>query len=292
MSSCGLIDAVLTSDADIFMFGAQCVLRACVKGLHLSVLKAVLTIYFYYRTSLAQSPTSSKEEFYIYTADALENVNDIQLTQGGVILIVLLSGGDYHDGMQGCGLAITHALARCGFGDHLLGAFNSMARDAFFRYLRHNWADELSTELRTNSRGFLRTRQPQLAIQLSTFLLTLDQEDVEKYVSPLTSWSGLGMAVDMSGWVWQAPNVTTIAEFCFTHLGWTDTADLIRMLRNNLWEGVVHRILLSVSHIQVFIYGNIMVNSNSSRGFHLGHSHPHYEMVKTLPSLLQMRGRN
>ncbi len=68
---------------------------------------------------------------------------------------MLLSGGDYHDGMQGCGLTITHGLARCGFGDRLLEAFDGMARDAFSGYLCHAWADELSAELRSNSQGFL-----------------------------------------------------------------------------------------------------------------------------------------
>jgi len=202
---------------------------------------------------LSQSPTSSKEDFYVYSADALENHDTVQLTKGGVILIALLSGGDYHDGMSGCGLAVAHALACCGFGDRLLNAFNSMARDIFFGYFYHAWVDELCTELRMNSQGFLHTRKPQLAIQLPAFLSTLDREDVEKYISPLTSWSGLGM-VDTSRWVWHPPDVTIIAEFCFSHLGWTDITDLIRMLRNNLWGGVIHRVLFSVSYPTFFVH--------------------------------------
>lgn len=182
-----------------------------------------------------------------------------------MILIVLLSGGDYHDGMPGCGLAVAHALARCGFGDRLLNAFNNMARDIFFGYFHHAWVDELCTELRMNSQGFLHARKPQLATQLPAFLSTLDREDVEKYISPLTCWSGLGM-VDTSGWVWHPPDVTIIAEFCFAHLGWTDITDLICMLRNNLWGGVIHCVLFSVSYPTFFVHwhDNLKTVTNSN----------------------------
>jgi len=160
---------------------------------------------------------------------------------------VLLSGGDYHDGMQGCGLTITHGLAHCGFGDRLVEAFDGMPRDAFFGYLCHTWADELSAELGSNSKGFLRTRQPRLAEQLGGFISTLDHETVEKYMCPVTTWTKFGQCINNLGWVWQAPNVPRIAELCFVHLGWTETTKLIRVFRRNLWEGVIYRILLSVS---------------------------------------------
>ena len=196
---------------------------------------------------IAQNPTLSKEDFYVYTTDALENVDEVQLTRGGLILLVLLSGGDYHDGMQACDLTITHGLAHCGLGDRLLEAYDSMARDAFFGYLCHTWADELSAELRSNSQGFLHARQPWLAEQVSGFLSTLDRETVERYLRPLTTWTKFGHCIDNSGWAWQAPNVTCIAEFCFSHLGWTEVTGLVRMLRKNLWEGVIYRMLLLVS---------------------------------------------
>jgi hypothetical protein len=36
----------------------------------------------------------------MYTADALENVDCVGLTAGGLLLVVLLTGGDYHDGVS------------------------------------------------------------------------------------------------------------------------------------------------------------------------------------------------
>ena len=152
MSSSGLVDVVLTSDSDIFMFGTHYILRLYVTRVIWSLQPSTNYIY---RTSVANNPTSTKEDFYIYSIDVLENVDEVQLTRGGLILLVLLSGGDYHDGMQGCGLTITHGLARCGFGDCLVEAFDGMPRDAFFGYLCHTWADELSAELHSISKGFL-----------------------------------------------------------------------------------------------------------------------------------------
>lgn len=161
------------------------------------------------------------------------------------MLIVLLAGGDYHDGMPGCGLVIAHGLARCGFGDRLLLEFERMRRDDFFGYLYHTWADDVSAELRSNSRGFLHLRQPQLAVQLAPFLTTLDREIVEGYICPQTTSSK--PINDLACWTWQAPDVTRIADFCFTHLGWTEITKLVPMFRRNLWEGVIYRMLLSVS---------------------------------------------
>lgn len=179
----------------------------------------------------------------MYTADALESIDELQLTRGGLMLIALLSGGDYHDGMPGCGLVITHGLARCGFGDRLLLAFESMKRDDLFKYLWQTWADEVSAELCSNSQGFLHVRQPRLAGELPAFLSTLDHKIVEGYICPQTTPSE---CFDYSGWAWQAPNVTRIAEFCFSHLGWTKVTELLRMFQRNLWEGVIYRMLLSV----------------------------------------------
>jgi len=35
---------------------------------------------------------------------------------------------------------------------------------------------------------------------------------------------------------------------CFDNLGWTDMSELLMACRNNLWEGIVYQILVSVSH--------------------------------------------
>jgi len=62
-----------------------------------------------------------------------------------------------------------------------------MPRNGFTWYLHHTWADDVCTELRTNSQGFLHTRQLQLANQLPAFLLNLSHDTVEKYASLLTA---------------------------------------------------------------------------------------------------------
>jgi len=171
--------------------------------------------------------------------------------QGGLILVALLAGGDYHNGMPGCGLTIAHGLARCGFGNRLVDAFYDMPRNGFTWYLHHTWADDVCTELRTNSRGFLHTQQLQLANQLPAFLLNLSHDTVEKYASPLTARNHGEGTISTSSWAWQAPNVTSITELCFSHLGWAEVTELVPMLRKNVWEGIFYQMLLSVSHTSI-----------------------------------------
>jgi Holliday junction resolvase YEN1 len=53
--------------------------------------------------------------------DTIENT--VGLSRGGLLLVALLSKGDYSDGLDGCGPVISAALARCGFGERILLAF-------------------------------------------------------------------------------------------------------------------------------------------------------------------------
>ncbi|TFK58624.1 hypothetical protein BDN72DRAFT_906569 [Pluteus cervinus] len=89
-----LIDAVLTVDSDIFVFGAQFVLR---------------------------SPNNeNRDEVLVYTADRLENEPGVQLTRGAFLLISLLVNGDYDPSVPNVGIVLAHQLAKCEYGEDLL----------------------------------------------------------------------------------------------------------------------------------------------------------------------------
>lgn len=91
----------------------------------------------------------------IVTADSIEHVEGVGLSLGGLLLIALLKGGDYDmKGVAGCGIAIACSLARCGFGDILLEAFQTMDLEPFKIFLA-SWRNTLRNELQTNSRGLL-----------------------------------------------------------------------------------------------------------------------------------------
>ncbi|KIM59476.1 hypothetical protein SCLCIDRAFT_126055 [Scleroderma citrinum Foug A] len=70
LNTFGIIDAVFSDDSDILMFGASCGIR--------------------------RQNECYCDVMEIYTEDALEH--GAHLTQGGLLLIALMSGGDYNVG--------------------------------------------------------------------------------------------------------------------------------------------------------------------------------------------------
>lgn len=89
------MDAVLTNDADVFLFSA----------------KVVITV---------PNIKQDQDKISVYRAETIACGDRASLTRAGMVLIALLRGGDYSSGVKGCGIHIAYALARCGFGDTLL----------------------------------------------------------------------------------------------------------------------------------------------------------------------------
>lgn len=102
LNQIGVIDAIISDDVDNFLFGAEVVIRKSVinvEGIFLQLL-----------TTLSPSATLTGNNAHpkknsagkvddmhvmIYTAKAIKEHPDVQLTQGGCILIGIMSGGDY-----------------------------------------------------------------------------------------------------------------------------------------------------------------------------------------------------
>lgn len=79
LNSMGIIDAVLSDDVDCFIFGAPTVIRNLSSTL----------------SAKAKSGKEDGQHVNIYKLKDIEAHPDIGLTQGGLVLIALLRGGDY-----------------------------------------------------------------------------------------------------------------------------------------------------------------------------------------------------
>ncbi|KAK7016622.1 PIN domain-like protein [Favolaschia claudopus] len=133
----GWIDAVLTDDGDAALFGATCIIRSLDK-------KNTDSVTIYASTALASHPS-------------------VQLTRGGIFLLAPMHGGDYDTiGLPKCGMGLAHGLARCGFGDALLGATQTM-NDADLSQFLVGWREAVREELATNARGYLKSKHKLLA---------------------------------------------------------------------------------------------------------------------------------
>ncbi|KAM3482379.1 hypothetical protein MY5147_000227 [Beauveria neobassiana] len=131
----GIVDAVLSEDVDTIMFG-------CTKTL---------------RNWSAEGKTvTAPTHVSLYDTAAVANHG---LDRQGMVLVALMSGGDYlPDGLPGCGVKVACEAANAGFGSSLckLKTSDTASIDA--------WRAELRHELVTNESGHFRTKHKSLNI--------------------------------------------------------------------------------------------------------------------------------
>ncbi|KAJ6500207.1 PIN domain-like protein, partial [Mycena vitilis] len=214
----GFIDGILTDDGDVATFGARRIFRRFNKD--------------------------HKDEITVYTSEAMQSHPDVGLTQGGIFLLAILGGGDYDmAGLVGCGPHIAHALARCGFGDSLLAACQNMVETDLKLFLVR-WREDLRLELATNSRGFLRSRQPNLSTKIPEAFPSL--RVLKLYIQPVTSWSE-GSPPVSADWVVKLPELPELAMYCHREFGW-NASTILDKFKRLIFPGLFTRRLAMVSY--------------------------------------------
>ncbi|KAI0686478.1 PIN domain-like protein [Cerioporus squamosus] len=234
LNAVGLIDAVLTDDVDALLFGARLVIQNPT-GLAGNQTRTL--------TNAVATAKSDHQHPMTYTIQDISS--ELRITQGGLILIALFSGGDYDEGLSGCGIATAHALARCGFGDSLFhAAIGSTRKD--LELFMVGWREQVRVELRTNSHGMLRCKLPALAAQIHETFPPFDT--LLSYCQPVTS-ANVGLSILKGQLRWDAqPDMQKIASFCRKNFGWTSVpsiitqllqSSVIRLLRNKALVSVI-----------------------------------------------------
>jgi Holliday junction resolvase YEN1 len=165
-----------------------------------------------------------------------------------MVLIGLLAGGDYHAGLEGCGMKTAVGLARCGFGEELVDAVGKFVKSdeegeeeddgEGRRKLEEwlvGWREDVAKELATNSQGHL----PSKRIALSKTLLSFnslppsshpksksttfpDTRILLYYTAPLTSESYHRSARNKIeiDWTKGEPDLGKIAGLCELYFEW------------------------------------------------------------------------
>ncbi|KAI6379939.1 hypothetical protein MCOR25_001838 [Pyricularia grisea] len=134
----GIVDAVLSEDVDTIMFG-------CTRTL---------------RNWSSEGVRGSKEPTHVSMYDsAAIKAQHSGLDREGMVLVALMSGGDYiPQGVPGCGVKVACEAARGGFG-HSLCRIKKSDIGALAE-----WKEKLLAELRDNKSGFFRVRHKALVI--------------------------------------------------------------------------------------------------------------------------------
>lgn len=151
----GIVDAVLSEDVDTLMFGSGMTLRSWTPE---------------------QKSSKTPTHVNVYRADATKETSG--LDRNGMILVAMMSGGDYiTEGIPGCGPKLACEAARAGFGDGLC-SLNRKDTEAL-----NTWRDRLRHEIRTNESKHFRQKRPGLTIP-DTFP---DQKVLSYYTHPCIS---------------------------------------------------------------------------------------------------------
>jgi Holliday junction resolvase YEN1 len=178
----------------------------------------------------------------VYTLDNILTHPSVQLTRGGLILIGLLSGGDYHQaGLPRCGPGIAHGLAKCGFGDELLGAAQSLSRNELSDFLTM-WREDLRSELRTNAHGHLGSKKPSLAKAVPDSFPDIDV--LLLYTNPIISATDAIVRRTHTPPRWEhEPDLGKLAHICELRFEWGLKDVLIKRFRTIIWPGIILRAL-------------------------------------------------
>ena len=136
----GLVDAVMTQDVDAIMFGSG------------------LTLRDWSKEGKAKSNTAPT---HVSVFD-LEKLKEISrgLEPEGMILVALLSGGDYdQEGVTGIGSVLACEIARAGFGADLLDLIRTKDEEGI-----QEWRERLQCELETNESGYFKIKRKSVKI--------------------------------------------------------------------------------------------------------------------------------
>ncbi|KAJ7796804.1 PIN domain-like protein [Mycena olivaceomarginata] len=201
------IDAILTDDSDSFVFGARTVLRMYVTR---------------------RSEDNENYEASQYSADDISTL--LGLSRNEFILIAILAGGDYSDGLRNCGVTTAIGLARAGLGAQLVAALSNWES----LHPLETWREALHHELQTNTSGLLPHRCPQLADTIPADFP--DPTIINLYLHPIVSEPAVG-----SDLVFRFPRLDVLARFAEENFQWGDSVGILDHFADHLFAGFVIR---------------------------------------------------
>lgn len=134
----GIVDAVMSQDVDAIMFGSGMTLRNWSK----------------------EATRGNKNATHVDVLRSSEVREKSGLNPEGLILVALLSGGDYDsDGVAGFGATLACEIAKAGFGEELL---ELVAKDDEAGL--QEWRERLQVELETNESGYFKVKRKTLRV--------------------------------------------------------------------------------------------------------------------------------
>ncbi|UNI16125.1 hypothetical protein JDV02_002592 [Purpureocillium takamizusanense] len=196
----GIVDAVLSEDVDTIMFG-------CTKTL---------------RNWSAEGKTS-KTPTHVSLYDVSDpKIAELGLDRQGMVLIALMSGGDYlPDGIPGCGVKVAYEAAKAGFGRSICTLKASDTNGI------RDWRESLTHELRTNEQGHFRTKHRALVIPEDFPNIEVLRYYTHPVVSPRSTLDAVRQKVERK----QTIHLEALREFTRETFDWDYKIGAIKFIR-------------------------------------------------------------
>lgn len=209
----GIVDAVLSEDVDTLMFGCGVTLRNW--------------------SSEGTRGNKAPTHVSVYDAKATKEGKS-GLDREGMVLVALMSGGDYTEGIPGCGIKLACQAARAGYGKSLCRILrdDTEAMDA--------WRSDLKHEIETNQSKHFRTKHASLDIDANW----PDKRILRYYTHPVVS-SAARLERLKEELVWDAQiDIPGLRQFVADAFDWTNKAGVIKFIRGIAPVLLVHKLLL------------------------------------------------
>jgi len=188
-------------------------------------------------------PSRQKRKADEYTLISAEDLDKSGLTRHALVMFALARGGDYDDGMAGCGASFALGLAMGGYGDDLVRI--TQADPAWKGGLAiSEWRARITQELTDNDRGLLPHRAPVIATQIP---FDFPEPTLHLYLHPSLSCSGVleELAMRMKRPIAE-PDIRRLAHLCQSYFHWSDER-VTTTFHRKLWSAIALKILHSVS---------------------------------------------
>ncbi|KAL3428216.1 Flap structure-specific endonuclease [Phlyctema vagabunda] len=214
----GIVDAVLSEDVDTLMFGCG------------------LT----FRNWSSEGPRGSKAPTHVsvYEAEATKKGKS-GLDREGMILVALMSGGDYITaGIPGCGIKVACEAARAGFGKSLCRVSRSDLA------AMNTWRENLAHEIQTNESKYFRVKHKALKIPENF----PNKEVLGYYTHPVVS-SESNIARLMVEVTWDEPvDIPGLRQWTVDTFDWKYTSGARKFIRGLAPALLVHKLRLRGDH--------------------------------------------
>ncbi|KAF7980506.1 hypothetical protein HWV62_38016 [Athelia sp. TMB] len=209
----GHIHAVMTDDVDVFLFGALRVIRN-------------------------RNVKTDGDAVRVYSLATLGLEGGERLTRGSLILIALLAGGDYDQGISGCGTSLASRVALYGLGDHLLDIATHHSESSIEGALA-GWRDDLIRVLRHDPKNIIGRKCRSIANKIDNTFPSLVV--LQAYAKPLTS----NLSQHIPQLTSCRPDLVGLASFCFNRFGWSPCV-IHEKFQKHLWHGVCVQTLIQL----------------------------------------------